>query len=415
MTSLDQIPRTEGRRRRRLGAAAFTALGLFAVSIAVAPPASAAPAITVTPDEMLEGGDVVEVSGSDLPEGALAVTMCGNADGEGAPLAGDEPATTDCNGAGQLGDGGVVLTEGPSFTVDYTVRDTGIGDAGRTCISVEDANFPCVIVVGTLDGQQLASAPVYFGEAAPGSEEPPPPPPTDEAPPAADPLGEGGFCENAPEENPFTDLEAEAPSTKEVILCLVATELTTGTSDTEFTPGGPVNRRQMALFVKRLADLLDSLEAEGVDIPALPAYDGTSDFTDVEAGDPGEEAIGQLSQAEIVGGITADMYGPNEEVSRRQMAAFIVRLLDFMGEAPTTDADYFSDDNGDSGEANLNIVASLGIFVGDGEGNVGPGETITRRQMANVVLRVAQVVLEDEQVGAPFVEAEPPAEEEPAV
>jgi len=224
----------------------------------------------------------------------------------------------------------------------------------------------------------------------------------DAAPPAADPLAEGAFCDGAPDDNPFTDLGGETTATRETILCLVATAITTGKTATTYQPSGGVTRRQMALFIKRLADLANELEASG--LTALPAYDGTPDYTDLSAESAAvREAVGQLSQAGIVTGTTATRYSPAGLVTRRQMAAFVNRLEEFLTGAPfTANGDYFDDDNGDPGEANLNAMAERGIFQGDGAGNVFPGAGLTRRQMALILMRDAQVMLEDGDIERPF-------------
>lgn len=226
----------------------------------------------------------------------------------------------------------------------------------------------------------------------------------DPLPPLADPTGPGAFCEGAPTDNPFTDLGAETTATREVILCLVATGLTKGRSATIFDPGGTVSRRQMALFIKRLADELERLEASTPGFPKLPPYDNVPDYTDVVTEEPDfRQAIGQLTQAEIVGGFGDGTFRPDEPVSRRQMAAFVNRLQDFLSSGPyTTDGDFFDDDDGDPGEENLNALASVGIFQGDGQGNVSPGAPLTRRQMANILLRDAQVNLQSGAINAPF-------------
>lgn len=224
----------------------------------------------------------------------------------------------------------------------------------------------------------------------------------DPLPPLADPTGDGAICEGAPSTNPFSDLGGESAPTREVILCLVATGLTQGTTRTTYTPAGPVTRRQMALFIKRLADKLNELEQEP--LAALPPYDNIPDYPDVVAEQPAfREAIGQLSQAEIVGGFPDRTFRPNALVSRRQMAAFVNRLQDHLtGEPYSTAADYFHDDDGDPGEGNLNALASAGIFQGDGQGNVSPGAALSRRQMANILLRDAQVFFEEGAIESPF-------------
>jgi hypothetical protein len=211
--------------------------------------------------------------------------------------------------------------------------------------------------------------------------------------PVADPIADDGFCDGAPSNNPFTDIGAEPAGTRAVILCLVAAEITTGTTPTTYTPGGTVTRRQMALFIERLADLAD--EHERADLEELPEWDGTSDYSDVDVDDdPGAEAIGRLSQADIVGGFPDGTYRPNAPVSRRQMAAFVNRLQEFLaGDRFEATGEYFDDLDGESAEAraNLDAMAEVGIFQGDGQGNVTPGGNLTRRQMANILMRHAQV------------------------
>lgn len=254
------------------------------------------------------------------------------------------------------------------------------------------------IVAGTLAGALALSVSPILGITGIASA-------ADALPPIADPIGDGNFCEDAPTTEPFTDVSATDPSLDEII-CLVATELTKGTTATTYSPNASITRRQMALFIKRTADLANELDA-GTNITALPAYDGTTaPFTDIE-GESAEAqaAIGQLNAAGIVQGTTASTYSPGANVSRRQMAAFINRLQDFLtGDPFTTTGDFFDDDEGDSGEANLNAVASVGIFQGDGAGNVFPGADLTRRQMANVLLRYLQVIFEDGDIRRAFAE-----------
>lgn len=233
----------------------------------------------------------------------------------------------------------------------------------------------------------------------------------DDPPPVADPIGEGNVCEGAPEESPFEDLSAEQDGTAAAIRCLVTAGITKGVTDDTYGPGASVTRRQMALFVKRLADLLDDLDVED-GVEALPAYDGVVDYPDValESAEV-QEAIGQLDQAEIVGGYDDGMFRPGDPVTRRQMAAFVNRLqAHLVGEAFADDGDYFTDDDGDPGEDDLDALAAVGIFQGEGDGRVVPGGQITRRQMANVLLRHAQVLFADDLIVAPFVAPTAPAQ-----
>ena len=209
--------------------------------------------------------------------------------------------------------------------------------------------------------------------------------------------GTGSVCANPPSAEPFTDVSDTDPSNAE-ITCLVDSGVTTGVTATTYEPNSSVTRRQMALFLKRVADSADAKDSGG-QVTALPAGDGTTPYTDI-AGENADvkKAIDQLDEAGIAQGVTASTFVPDAPVTRRQMAKFLVRLQTYLTGAasvPTASKDYFTDDNGDSGEGDLNILAEEGVFLGDGAGHVNPGANITRHQMANVLVRKFQVMFEN--------------------
>ena len=222
-------------------------------------------------------------------------------------------------------------------------------------------------------------------------------------PPVANPVADEAVCYGAPDFRAFHDLVAEPDVVREVIACLSATGLTAGTTETTFSPGASVTRRQMAVFIKRLADLLDARSvADG--LRALPPYDEAVEFSDVVGENREfEVAIGQLNQAGIVDGFPDGSFRPGEPITRRQMAAFVNRLRTFLvGEPFASSDDFFEDDNGDPGEEDFNALAAVGVFVGDGDSRVFPGRELTRRQMANILLRVMQVHFDRGEIRSPF-------------
>jgi len=85
----------------------------------------------------------------------------------------------------------------------------------------------------------------------------------------------------------------------------------------------------------------------------------------------------------ITGGCTVDRYCPNDNVTRAQMASFLDRALDL----PSTTTDYFSDDNGRTGEASINRLAASGITGGCAAGRFCPTAPVTRGQMAAFLAR----------------------------
>ena len=126
-----------------------------------------------------------------------------------------------------------------------------------------------------------------------------------------------------------------------------------GTSQTEFSPGDPVLRGQMAKF------LVNMLTAVGADVP-----EPTQDYFSDDDGNIFEDSINQVAELGIASGVSDTEYAPGELVDRGQMARFVARsmaelveqelLLTPDDEGPVTtdapelvtasDASYFADD-----------------------------------------------------------------------
>lgn len=369
------------RARTRIALAALCLLGLAVSSVVLAAPAAAAGTVTVTPDENLTDGQQVTVSGSGFPSGSLAVIQCGNATSAGEPLPGTEPTSADCHGANQLGSG-TTLVEGPSFSTPYTVSTDNIGDNGRRCIPVADANFACLIAVASFDGTVQDTADILFTHDAP---------PGDDLPPAAD---TSTYCENA-DANPFPDVS----SNEDDIACLASAGITEGYDDGTYRPGLAVPRAQMASFLIRLGELVNASETESAEVQDIPSYDGTNEFTDVDEDSVHKEAINRLAEMGVTTGKTATTFDPTAPVSRAQMATFINRLHEFLtGQAfDAGQADYFNDDDDQTNhEANINGVASAGIAQGTAPSTFSPGASVTRSQMASFLVRYLAVLEADD-------------------
>jgi hypothetical protein len=116
----------------------------------------------------------------------------------------------------------------------------------------------------------------------------------------------------------FTDIGHLPASSQTAINQVARLGITTGTTPETYAPDDDVNRSQMALFLTRL------LTAHGIVLPP-----GTNrGFTDI-AGLPAETqtAINQLALLGITTGTSATTYGPENLVTREQMASFLIRTL----------------------------------------------------------------------------------------
>ena len=113
----------------------------------------------------------------------------------------------------------------------------------------------------------------------------------------------------------------------------------------------------------------------------LPAT-GTDYFTDDE-GNTHEANINRIRAAGITTGCTATTYCPSGKVRRDQMASFLARAANL----PATGTDYFTDDEGNTHEANINRIRAAGITTGCTSTTYCPAGLVTRGQMASFLHR----------------------------
>ena len=160
---------------------------------------------------------------------------------------------------------------------------------------------------------------------------------------------------------PFDDI-AGSPFIDD-ILWAYENGVTTGCSTDPplFCPNSAVKRDQMATFLDRVLD--------------LPETD--TDFFIDDNGNFHEDAINRLAAAGITGGCGPDRFCPRSDVKRDQMASFLVRAFDL----PATATDYFTDDEGNMHEANINALRASGITTGCTPTTFCPSNVVTRAQM----------------------------------
>ena len=204
---------------------------------------------------------------------------------------------------------------------------------------------------------------------------------------AVPPPDSTSFCQNVPPDNPFSDV-GPGPH-HDHILCLAAARITQGTSATTFSPSAPVRRDQMASFISRAIDELTRLQTPDASLRYLPLDDDNDDFfADVDDANVHKRDIGRLFENGIVKGSDETNYNPSGPVTRAQMATFINRSEEFVtGTAFSSATDFFTDDNGNPHEANINGVASVGIAQGETATTYGPDDPVTREQMASFIIR----------------------------
>ena len=104
----------------------------------------------------------------------------------------------------------------------------------------------------------------------------------------------------------------------------------------------------------------------------------TTDYFTDDDGITGESSINALAEAGITGGCAPNLFCPTRPVTRAQMAIFLVNELNL----PPTATDYFDDDDGKTGESSINALAAAGLTGGCGTRKYCPTSNVTREQMA---------------------------------
>ena len=170
------------------------------------------------------------------------------------------------------------------------------------------------------------------------------------------------------------------------VLFARANGITTGTSASDFSPDEPVTRWQMALFLRRLADLTAFEEAP---------WTQRDDFEDtVNLPSDRRTAIGWLAHTGITKGTSATEYDPTAPVSRWQMALFLRRFADHFGVDVTSGLDRFSDTGGMAPYQREAIgwLAENGITTGIGDNLFDPAGSVTRGQMVTFLMRLVEYI-----------------------
>lgn len=106
------------------------------------------------------------------------------------------------------------------------------------------------------------------------------------------------------------------------------------------------------------------------------------EFRDVTGG-PHAPAIREIALQGVTKGCTAERFCPQRQVTRAQMASFLVRALDL----PAAQRDHFADDNGSAHEPSVNALAEAGIAHGCDAGRFCPSAPVSRSQMASFLQR----------------------------
>ena len=146
-----------------------------------------------------------------------------------------------------------------------------------------------------------------------------------------------------PSDPGFDDIGELSERSQTAIAQLKDLGVTAGTSDTTYSPKSSVTRGHMALFIKRLMNLITPMSDGDTAYGYVPAdvaeneddHDIAVPFTDLNSVTKGNyDAIEELYELGVVAGISATSYSPQAVITRASMAGFMAAVLDHSNVRP---------------------------------------------------------------------------------
>lgn len=178
------------------------------------------------------------------------------------------------------------------------------------------------------------------------------------------------------DEDLFNDLD-NVSWAKDAISALANKGVVSGVGDGRFAPNDPVTREQ---FVKMV-----------INAAGIAAIDEDNAFHDVGNDMWYSKYITAAVKNGIVFGISDDIFGVGQTLTREDMVVLVVRAANAVGRniTPTGDGVLFDDeaDISDYAKSAVDLLCRAGVINGMGDGRFAPKQTCTRAEAAKIVYK----------------------------
>lgn len=161
---------------------------------------------------------------------------------------------------------------------------------------------------------------------------------------------------------------------EDAILSLAADGIINGKGNSAFAPADNVTRAEFAKIIIGAFDLVTD--------------NASASFTDVAASHWGYRYIASAASKGIVNGVSAQMFNPDGKITRQDMATICYRVLESKGiAADSANAKEFMDagEISDYAKTAVDVLSSLGIINGKGDGIFAPDDFATRAEAAKII------------------------------
>lgn len=159
--------------------------------------------------------------------------------------------------------------------------------------------------------------------------------------------------------------------------------LMNGDGENTFNPNGNLNRAMLVTILYRLEQTPEVTEA--------------AKFSDVAAGQWYTKAVIWASSNGIVNGYEDGTFKPNNNVSREEMAAMLMRYAEFkkIDVSATKDISSYKDATNvaEWAKQNMSWANSVGLIQGDENNNLNPQGKATRAEAAMILMRLVKNVI----------------------
>ena len=159
-----------------------------------------------------------------------------------------------------------------------------------------------------------------------------------------------------------------------------------GTSETEFSPDADVTRGMLVTILHRFEGKPEA---------------GDSKFTDVDADSYYADAIAWAEKNGIVKGLTDKTFGPDDSITREQIATIIHRYAEYKGFDISVGEDFDfssfldSENISDYAKEALKYAIASGLIKGKTDSTLNPLDNATRAEIATVFMRFLGAFLGD--------------------
>lgn len=180
---------------------------------------------------------------------------------------------------------------------------------------------------------------------------------------------------------PFVDVRSGVQAAE--VACALGLGVVFGTTSTVFSPQAVITRGHVAVLVVRAA------RRAGVELPK-----GDARFSDMGGATAEvDDAVHRIAEAGITRGHGDGAFRPSAPLPRDQAASLVVRLQQRLGGPVPAPESCFDDDAGVHQDA-IRRLCALGISQGNGERRYVPRALLSRSQLAAMLVRLLDVDVE---------------------